>query len=139
MVSVQLILIRQMFRLNALVKILLLVNIVKFHFLHHRLIIAYQRVTMVVLVLMVCASVHHTTSGHCVNIVNKKKENRKKNKEPIWMILESPCIDRNPCLNSGTCFGRYDTNGTLYTQCFCLQGYTGVYCECNINIKKDLK
>ncbi|UJR31031.1 hypothetical protein I4U23_018540 [Adineta vaga] len=45
---------------------------------------------------------------------------------------ENPCIKNNPCLNSGTCFGRYHLNGTLYTQCFCLQGYTGTNCEASI-------
>ncbi|CAF1005451.1 unnamed protein product [Adineta ricciae] len=42
---------------------------------------------------------------------------------------ENPCVKNNPCLNSATCFGRYYLNGTLYTQCFCLQGYTGANCE----------
>ncbi|CAF4553802.1 unnamed protein product [Rotaria sp. Silwood1] len=45
---------------------------------------------------------------------------------------ENPCIHQNPCLNSGTCFGRYNINGTLSTQCFCLQGFTGSYCEATL-------
>ncbi|CAF1213556.1 unnamed protein product [Adineta steineri] len=45
---------------------------------------------------------------------------------------ENPCTKTNPCLNSGTCFGRYNVTGALYTQCFCLQGYTGVNCETTI-------
>jgi len=47
----------------------------------------------------------------------------------ILFLIENPCNNQNPCLNSGTCFGRYSTNGTLSTQCFCLQGFTGNYCE----------
>ena len=35
-------------------------------------------------------------------------------------------------MNGGTCFGRYNTNGTLSTQCFCLQGFTGNYCEATL-------
>ncbi|CAF1055170.1 unnamed protein product, partial [Didymodactylos carnosus] len=45
----------------------------------------------------------------------------------------NPCNFTNPCLNGGTCFGHYsnnnNNNGTVSTQCFCPQGYTGVYCE----------
>ena len=44
-------------------------------------------------------------------------------------FIENPCNQQNPCLNSGTCFGRSSANGTLSTQCFCLQGFTGNYCE----------
>jgi hypothetical protein len=51
-------------------------------------------------------------------------------------LLDNPCQNGNPCLNSGTCFGQYNTNGSVYTQCFCLQGYTGVYCEGNMDEKK---
>ena len=47
----------------------------------------------------------------------------------VFDVSENPCVKNNPCLNSGTCFGRYYLNGTLYTQCFCLQGYTGANCE----------
>jgi hypothetical protein len=59
-------------------------------------------------------------------------KSKKKNVLPslsfvFW--IENPCNHQNPCLNSGTCFGRYSTNGTLLTQCFCLQGFTGNYCE----------
>ncbi|CAF3959121.1 unnamed protein product, partial [Rotaria sordida] len=45
---------------------------------------------------------------------------------------ENPCINRNPCLNGSTCFGQYNTDGTVYAQCFCLQGYTGIYCEATL-------
>ncbi|CAF3778690.1 unnamed protein product [Adineta steineri] len=45
---------------------------------------------------------------------------------------ENPCIKQNPCLNGGTCFSRYNTNGTLSTQCFCLQGFTGSHCEATL-------
>jgi hypothetical protein len=57
-------------------------------------------------------------------------------KDDYFYFIENPCTKNNPCLNSGTCFGRYNINGTLYTQCFCLQGYTGVSCEGNMNEKK---
>jgi hypothetical protein len=57
---------------------------------------------------------------------------REKNELFIFVyLIENPCNNENPCLNSGTCFGRYNTNGTLSTQCFCLEGYTGSYCEGN--------
>ncbi|CAF1091235.1 unnamed protein product [Adineta ricciae] len=42
---------------------------------------------------------------------------------------ENPCANRNLCLNGGTCFSRYNLNGTVTTQCFCPQGYTGSHCE----------
>ncbi|CAF4740393.1 unnamed protein product [Rotaria sp. Silwood1] len=45
---------------------------------------------------------------------------------------ENPCISHNPCLNGSTCFGQYNTNGSVYTQCFCPQGYTGIYCEATL-------
>ena len=47
------------------------------------------------------------------------------------IFLGNPCLTRNPCLNSGTCFGQYNASGSVYTQCFCLQGYSGAYCEGN--------
>lgn len=47
----------------------------------------------------------------------------------FFVFIVNPCNNQNPCLNSGTCFGRYNLNGTMSTQCFCPQGFTGSYCE----------
>jgi hypothetical protein len=58
-----------------------------------------------------------------------KLKKERKNELFVFLLIENPCNNQNPCLNSGTCFGRYSTNGTLSTQCFCLQGFTGNYCE----------
>ncbi|CAM4742153.1 unnamed protein product [Rotaria magnacalcarata] len=44
----------------------------------------------------------------------------------------NPCLNNNSCLNGGTCFGQYYLNGTLYTKCFCSQGYTGTLCEATL-------
>jgi len=59
------------------------------------------------------------------------KAEGEREKTDLWFcLIENPCINqKNPCMNGGTCFGRYNINGTLSTQCFCLQGYTGSYCE----------
>ncbi|CAF3658898.1 unnamed protein product, partial [Rotaria sp. Silwood1] len=50
----------------------------------------------------------------------------------LFFFIENPCISHNPCLNGSTCFGQYNTNGSVYTQCFCPQGYTGIYCEATL-------
>lgn len=45
--------------------------------------------------------------------------------------IENPCNHHNPCLNNGTCFGRYNANETLSTDCLCSEGFTGNHCEGN--------
>ena len=75
-------------------------------------------------------NVHHNLLVHPVNLVRNSRE-LQQNKNEGLVFLVNPCVNGNPCLNSGTCFGRVLANGTLSTQCFCLQGYTGVLCESN--------
>jgi hypothetical protein len=94
-----------------------------------------------------CASVC-LNGGSCVNGVcmctsqyvgptcqYRKYNKNLKFKRFFFYLIESPCVTNNPCLNSATCFGRYNTNGSLYTQCFCLLGYTGVNCESKYKMK----
>jgi len=78
---------------------------------------------------MECVCVQRNTSDHHVNMVKQRERGREKT--DFWFcLIENPCINqKNPCMNGGTCFGRYNLNGTLSTQCFCVQGYTGSYCE----------
>jgi hypothetical protein len=92
-------------------------------------------VSMVVRVSIAYVCVHHNLLDPHVNMVNNIYEISKKQKIIFFYLIDNPCITTNPCLNSGTCFGRYNTNGSLYTQCFCLQGYTGIYCEGIIYLK----
>ena len=75
---------------------------------------------------MVCVFAQDNTLAMPANMVSR---NRTCLRESIVLSIENPCSNHNPCLNSGTCFGRYHINGTLSTQCFCLQGYTGRFCE----------
>lgn len=80
-------------------------------------------------------------SDHHVNMVNQTEKQKWKNRcvhISHLFFLENPCIKNNPCLNDGTCFGQYSLNGTVYTQCFCPQGYTGTYCDGTMNINKSL-
>ena len=55
----------------------------------------------------------------------------KKTRRFVFNLPGNPCLNGSPCMNSGTCFGQYSINGSVYTQCFCLQGYTGTFCEGN--------
>ena len=75
-----------------------------------------------------CLRVHLTIRGSILPISWGYRKGKPQKKNLIASVV-NPCTSRNPCLNSGTCFGRYNTNGSLFTQCFCLQGYTGDLCE----------
>ena len=75
---------------------------------------------------MECVCVHHNILDHHVNMVNEKEM---ESSFFVFCFVVNPCNNQNPCLNSGTCFGRYNLNGTMSTQCFCPQGFTGSYCE----------
>lgn len=87
---------------------------------------------------MVYVFVHHNILAHYVNIVNKLKIERKIFFFNFFYLIANPCSSQNLCLNSGTCVGQYNVNGSLYTQCFCPEGYTGIYCECNRNEKRKI-
>ena len=73
--------------------------------------------------------VYLTVRGSILSIRWGGEKVRRKKRKNVLGSIGNPCNTRNPCFNSGTCFGRYNADGTLSTQCFCLERYTGDLCE----------